>query len=265
MTILLSLLFFFTPLIFTSANSELFELPKMYFVYALTIIIVAAHLIAVIQKQVPLFKKTALDIPLFLFLLSQVVSTFLSIDAHTSIFGYYSRLNGGLLSLTCYLTLYWSIVPHLTDKLKNNLIQTSLVSGLFVSIYGIAQHLGIDKNWWVQDVQSRVFSTLGQPNWLAAYLCILLPISLHQFLNSSRSLQKIYYFFITSSFYTCLLFTKSKSGIAAAIVSLGIYFIYHFFQKNISLKNLFVYFTFFIFLTLTFNNPIKDLFFPSPP
>lgn len=261
MTILLNLLFFFTPLIFTSANSELFELPKMYFVYGSTIIIVATHIIAAIQKQVPLFKKTILDIPLFLFLLSQIISTFLSIDIHTSIFGYYSRLNGGLLSTVCYLILYWSLVPHLTNNLKNNLIRISLLSGLFVSIYGIAQHFGIDKNWWIQDVQSRVFSTLGQPNWLAAYLCILLPISFHQFLNSKSKLHSVFYFLLSTVYYLSLLFTKSKSGIVAAIISIGIYFIFSFVKKNISPKFLILNSSFLILLTLLINNPVKDYFF----
>ncbi|MBL7078659.1 O-antigen ligase family protein, partial [Candidatus Shapirobacteria bacterium] len=74
---------------------------------------------------------------------------------------------------------------------------------------------GIDKNVWVQDVQNRVFSTLGQPNWLAAYLNILLMIVLGKIAIHCSST----YLFIHLSnylllfvFYLCLLFTKSRSG-----------------------------------------------------
>ena len=253
---------FLTPLIFTQSNSELFELPKMYFVYLLTILIATFHLINVIQKQVPLIKKTFLNIPLALFLLSQIISTVYSIDPHTSFFGYYSRLNGGLLSLICYVVLYWILSVYIDSNFKKLIIKFSLLSGFLVSIYGIAQHFGIDKNWWVQDVQSRVFSTLGQPNWLAAYLCILIPFSIHQFLNSSRLIHKLYFILLTSSFYLSLLFTKSKSGIIACLISIAIYFIIQFLKDKNSHKLLILNFSLLIILTILINNPIKDQIFP---
>ncbi len=264
-------LFFFTPLIFTSFNSELFELPKMYFVYGLTTILLSLHLINYFRGRVSLFKRTILDIPLLLFLISQTISTFISVDPHTSIFGYYSRLNGGLLSVISYVLLYFILVVYLDDKFKNHLINLFLFSGFLISGFGIAEHFGIDKNMWVQDVQSRVFSTLGQPNWLAAYLCILLPFSLDLFLVNFKNKKNILaalYASASVSFYLCLLFTKSKSGIIAAIISLFVFFVLYLFKsfKDKSLKsNLKPIIPLFIIITLIsvlFNNPIKDRIFP---
>ena len=184
-------LFFITPLIFTSATSELFEIPKMFFVYFITLLILFFHLFNWLQGKTPLYTKNKLIFPLFLFFIFQLISTFLSVDVHTSIFGYYSRLNGGLLSLISYSLLFIILPLYLTPKFKDKIISISLISGFLVSSFGILEHFGIDKNLWVQDVQSRVFSTLGQPNWLAAYLCILLPLSLNQALkNKNNSLKK---------------------------------------------------------------------------
>ncbi len=259
-------LFFLTPLIFTQSNSELFELPKMYFVYLLTTLTTTFHLINVFQKQAPLRKKTFLDIPILLFFISQVISTYYSIDTHTSFFGYYSRLNGGLLSLICYLILFFILSVYIDFDFKNKIINFSLFSAFLVSIYAIAQHFGIDKNLWVQDVQSRVFSTFGQPNWLAAYLCILIPFSIFKFFNSKTLLHRSYFLILTSSFYISILFTKSKSGIIACIISLILHFIIYFFQnlKNkSSLKKIFIFTLIFILLTFTINNPIKDYLFPQ--
>ncbi|MFA6368762.1 MAG: hypothetical protein WCX20_00080, partial [Candidatus Shapirobacteria bacterium] len=226
-------LFLFTPIFFTQSNSELFELPKMYLVYLLTILITTFHLINYFYKQVPLYKKTFLNIPLLIFLLSQVISTFYSIDPHTSFFGYPSRLNGGLLSLISYSLLYWILSVYLDQDFKKRVINTFLLSGFLVSVYGIAQHFGIDKNWWVQDVQSRIFSTLGQPNWLAAYLCILLPFSLYKILNSkTKSINFIVGNLSLVIFFITLLFTKSKSGIIACLISLAIYFIFNFIKTK---------------------------------
>lgn len=258
-------LFLFTPLLFTFFNSELFELPKMYFVYLITIIIVTLHLINWIRNQTPLFQKSFLDIPLILFLISQIICTFNSIDIHTSIYGYYSRLNGGLLSIISYLLLYWTLIPYLDDKFKSKIINFFLFSGFLVAIFGILEHFGIDKNLWVQDVQSRVFSTLGQPNWLAAYLVILLPFSLYKFLESKIFIYKTYFLFLTCCFYLGLLFTKSKSGIIAGLISLAIFFIFNFFQNKKYRQPLIIVFSLLIIFSLLINSPIKDkIFFTQP-
>lgn len=255
------LLLFFTPIIFTSFNSELFELPKTYFVLVLTIIIFFLHLINHLQNNVPLFRRSFMDIPFILFLLSQVISTITSIDPHTSFFGYYSRMNGGLLSTLSYLTLYWVLNVYLTDSLINKLIHTALISGLIVSIYGILEHFGIDKHLWVQDVQNRVFSTLGQPNWLAAYLCILIPFSVSKFLNSKTRLHIFFYSLLSTLYFLCLLFTKSKSGILAAIISLGSYLLIATLNKVKRPKAISLILVFILF-SITITNPVKDQIFP---
>lgn len=265
MKLLYLILFLFTPLIFTSFNSELFELPKMYFVYSLTILILGLHLIKWVRHLSPLYQKNSLLLPFLLFLSSQIVSTLISVDPYTSIFGYYSRLNGGLLSLISYFLLSQILIIYLDPKFRPRLITASLISGFLVSAYGLAQHLGIDKHLWVQDVQNRVFSTLGQPNWLAAYLCILLPFSVDRFLNSETKLSSTIYYLLSTIYFLCLLFTKSQSGILAAIISLGIYFIFLFFQSRNLFFNLKSYILILIItvLSLAINNPIQNKLLPS--
>jgi O-antigen ligase len=93
-------------------------------------------------------------------------------------------------------------------------IHMILISAIFVSIYGILERFGIDKNIWVQDVQKRVFSTLGQPNWLAAWLTALIPIT-WAFIISKGQKYKHYQGLlgIFSIFFLALLYTRSRSGI----------------------------------------------------
>jgi len=172
----------------------------------MTTIILFTHLYNYAHAKVSLFRKTNLTIPLLLFIFSQILSTFFSIDRHTSIFGYYSRLNGGLLSTISYSLLYFILCIYITPKLQKQIIKFILISGSLVATWGILEHFGIDKHYWIQDVQNRVFSTLGQPNWLAAYLNILIPFSF----NSPLAIL----------FFICLIFTKSKSGIIACLLIL---------------------------------------------
>ncbi len=257
------LLFFATPLIFTFFNSELFELPKMHFVYLITIIITCLHLVNWLLGNIRLYQKNIFNLPLLLFLISQIICTFTSIDIYTSLYGYTSRLNGGLLSVISFCSLFWCLTPYLDEKFKQKIIDFSLIAGISVSIYGILEHFGIDQHLWVQDVQSRVFSTLGQPNWLAAYLCILLPFSTHKFLESKNKLSTTYYLLLTTSCYLTLLFTQSKSGIIAGIISISIFFLINFIKNNSSRKLLIINYSLLIVLSLLITNPIKDKIFPQ--
>jgi putative inorganic carbon (hco3(-)) transporter len=187
--ILFILLFTITPFLFTSINSELFEFNKMIFVYLLTIVITFFWITRMILEKQIIFRKTILTFPLIIFYCSQSVSTIFSHDLYMSLFGYYSRFNQGLFALTAYLILYFAFTSNINfynfheNKFVKKLLFFILFSAILVSIYGICQHFGIDYFHWVQDVKNRVFSTLGQPNWLGAYLSIILMIAFGIYLS----------------------------------------------------------------------------------
>ena len=183
-----------------------------------------------------IFKRTILDLPLVIFLSSQFLSTIISIDSRTSLFGYYSRFHGGLFSTVCYSLLFWGLVSNIDKNKAFKLLKISLFSGLLVSSYAILQRLGIDKNIWVQDVQNRVFSTLGQPNWLAAWIVAIIPLTwsfgIVNFKVSESKQSKIpkiqilkffLWLAVSSIFFVTLLFTKSRSGILGFVVSVTIF------------------------------------------
>lgn len=187
----------------------------MMLTYGLTAIMIGAFLIkSVVQGKIEI-QRTPFDIPLLLFLLSQVLSTIFSIDRHTSLFGYYSRFHGGLFSTLSYIALFYIVVSEFKKDISfiYKCIWVTLVSGFLVSLYGILQRLGIDKTIWVQDVQNRVFSSLGQPNWLSAYLAVLILITLAFFLKE-KTYKKFIFIILTIIFYTVSIFTKSRSGFA---------------------------------------------------
>lgn len=224
-------LFFFTPLVMWPFTSEIFEFNKIVFVYLMTTLITSTWIIKSIQAQKFIFKKTTLDIPLLIFLTSQTISTILSIDPITSVFGYYSRFNGGLLSTICFSLLYWAFVSNLNKMQSNKLINFAIIpSALIVSIYGILEHFGIDKHIWVQDVQSRVFSTLGQPNWLAAFVLALMPI-IFSFKFTIYNKFPITNYLISVIFFLTLLFTKSRSGLVGFMIANIIYWSFVLFKN----------------------------------
>jgi putative inorganic carbon (hco3(-)) transporter len=222
------LLFILVPLILTPWNYELFEYNKMVVTYGLTVIILGAWLIQMLSDREVRIAKTPLDIPLAIFVISQLVSALFSMDPHVSWFGYYSRFNGGMWSIFSYVILYYAFVTHFSGKIIGpikKILNTIVAIAALVALYGVAEHFGIDKNLWVQDVQSRVFSTLGQPNWLAAFLAAVLPISLYFFVsNASRTttMQVIKHIFgaLTAIlFFLVILYTRSRSGLLGLAVA----------------------------------------------
>jgi len=227
-------LFFVTPLLLWPYTSEVFEFNKMIFVYAMTIVIGSAWAVRSIQEKRFEFARTPLDLPILLFLSSQIASTIFSIDHHTSLWGYYSRFHGGLASTLCYILLFYALVTHFSGQTKaiKNLIYSILATATLTALYAILERMGIDKNIWVQDVQNRVFSTLGQPNWLSAYLIALLPLSLFGLINSKNIYPRFLYGFLSFLFLTAILFTRSQSGIGATAIILVLFAIIASIQKK---------------------------------
>ncbi len=274
------LLFIAVPLIFLSTTSELFEFNKIIVTYIFATIIGGAWLARMIAEKRWIFRPTLLDIPLLIFLASQLLSLLFSIDMHTSWYGYYSRWNGGVLTLLTYAFLYWAFVSNVTQKAIPTLIKCLLTTAGAVAIYAALEHFGhspsclftrgsFGVDCWVQDVQNRVFATIGQPNWLAAYLVALIWLPISAVISKfdppagGRNSKQIFNLLIFIILFATVLFTKSRSGLLAlgvsAIFYWGIYLIRLGKLEIRSIRNLLIFVTVTVTLTVLFPNPIRDL------
>ncbi len=246
------LLFLLTPLIFSPTTSELFEFNKMLFIYTVAATISFLWIVRMVIAKRVIFKTTPIDIPIGLYVAGLIASTIFSIDRHTSIFGYYGRFNGGLLSIIAYLVLYWGFVSNVGRKYVERILQVSIISSLIVILWGFPGHFGADmtcfvfapqggfsNSCWTAQFQPsiRMFSTLGQPNWLGAYLAIHFFIALYFYLKSIHvesakesilvSIKKnlsskttLFYFTYLIFNFVGLLFTRSRSAALASAISL---------------------------------------------
>lgn len=231
--ILFHLLVIITPFFFTWVNEELFEVPKMLLTYGFTIIITALWLVRMVIEKRFILRKTSFDWPLLIFFLSQLAATLFSIHVRTSIFGYYTRFHGGLLSTITYITLFYAFVNNVKRAELKSFWLSGLTTAFLISIYGILEHFGhslscslitgqFDVACWVQDVQIRVYATFGQPNWLAAYLITLLPLAMILAQQVKKGWLKILLSLNSLSLFIGLLYTRSRSGIAGFFLSLVI-------------------------------------------
>ena len=203
----------------------------MLLVYLATVVILVAWLLKSINEGSFTIKRTPLDIPIALFLGANVLSTIFSIDRQTSTFGYYSRWNGGLLSTISYIVLYYALVTFFNKEKLFRLLKILLASSLFVSIYGIAQHhvtikhtnifwKGIDEGYWAVDSQVRSFSTMGQANWLAAFLLMVTPFAFFFLKISKKIYEQFYYTILLILIFIAFTFTYSRGGTVGFIVML---------------------------------------------
>ncbi len=256
------LLFFLVPIILWPYSYELFEFNKIITIYIFTILITFTWISKSILEKKIIFRRTILDIPLLIFLVTQILSTLVSVDIRTSIFGYYSRFNGGLLSLISFSLLYWAFVSNIKYKESINLIKTLITSLILVCVYGILEHFGIDKDIWVQDVSERVFSTLGQPNWLAAFVVAVIPLTYTFILKNKK--QKLLMEIVSVIFFLTLLYTKSRSGFlgfsfASLIFWIGIFLITSFNKDKSQNKKMLK-----IFLIINLTFLVINLFVKTP-
>lgn len=164
------------------------------------------------------------------------LSTLFSIDKHLSVFGYYTRLNGSLITTVCYLIIFFIVSTVITKKEAIEGIKFLVLSALFVSLWGIPGHFGYDPNCyiltnkftatcWREEFRPtlRIFSTFGQPNWLGAFLTMSIPLAL-SIVFTTKGFQKIFFLFSSQVILLGLIFTNSRSSFLSLIISLFIFF-----------------------------------------
>ena len=206
-----SILLFFTPLIFVGNTNELFEFPKMLFVFFFGLFIICYFLSDVLIRPVKL-KYPSRRISFFLLLV--FISTLVSSHFYTSLVGYYTRFNGGFLSYIVFFGLYFVGINKLNRDDFERVFKISLFSIIPVGLFGLSQYFG---------GETRVYSTFGQPNWLAQYLSMTLPSVIYILLTDDSRNFKIWFGVYVVGFYS-LWATYSMSGILGFLVALLILF-----------------------------------------
>ncbi len=247
-----------------SSTSELFEFNKMLFIYFGALAVFFVWLLKMYSQKRFFLTRTIVDIPVLAFLASQTLSTIFSIDRHTSLFGYYGRFNGGLLSTLAYLVLFYGFVTLFDKSYQEKLLKWSLFSSFLVILWGLPGRFGHDlscllytgqfnNTCWTDQFRpaERMFSTLGQPNWLGAYLAINFFIGLYFFFKSTHPERQgeshtnwilnlaqdgkrrfyVFGFYLLVNF-SGILFSRSRSALLAVSVGIILFFILSYLTKQ---------------------------------
>lgn len=223
------------------------------------------------------FKKYYL-IPL-IFIVGLGLTQFFSINQSQSFFGSYDR-QAGYLSYLFYVLWLFLLVFNLKtidNHSENNSNKESLeikinhifviasLSGFLVALYGILQSLGIDFLTWPEDplFTRRAFSTFGQPNFLASWLLLVIPLSAYLIFKNKKTLLKFFYSLICFAEIICLFLTSSRGALVALFVS-GLFLIIYFFKyakikrkTKLFIGAIILAFSFLSLLIFGLNNPAR--------
>jgi putative inorganic carbon (hco3(-)) transporter len=198
-------LFFITPIIISSSTSEMFEIPKMFLVYIIATVIVAVsiiHLLLFGDRDITIKR---IHLLYGFFIITQIVSLLFSIDRNVSWYGYYGRFNGGMLSVIVFGILFFVGSIWLNSVDIKKIVIFSITASLVVMLLGLpGRFIGVDtmcilfrsdfsNDCWTDEFRpaERMFSTLGQPNWLGAYFAIHTCLGLYLLFQSKGSLSHL--------------------------------------------------------------------------
>jgi len=115
-----------------------------------------------------------------------LLATLTSIAPRLSFWGSYQRLQGTYTTLS-YIVIFLSTAWHLrSPEQVQRLITAILITSWPVCLFGLAQQFGLDPLVWMGEERPGIFSTLGHPLYLAAYLMMVIPLTAEQLLRSVK-------------------------------------------------------------------------------
>ena len=190
-------------------------------------LIVIAWLVSWITRGFP-FPRTRLDLAWLLFVLAQLLATALSTDPRR-----------GMTSLTlltlCWLAFYVAVDLLRHYRLEDLLVSTLLLLGVLIGALGVIQLLNWYHSWWeiggwehiLPPATVRVQAIVPHPNFLAAYLNVMLPFGVAVWIKTKDLLARVALAVWMAVMLALLLATSSRGswiGAAAAMATLALLF-----------------------------------------
>lgn len=226
------------PLIVVPQAHLTFALPKIAALYAFTILCVLAFFIDAIKNKKISFPKFSKKFHIFLglYLLSLIISTTLALQPHTAIFGSYERQQG-LISFISYIAIFLLTISAFGENKKDTprkiftFVEWICLISFFIAALGILQYFlpGLLSNYSTDILDGRVIvGTMGNPNFLAAYLLITLPLFFILQKYSTRKIIKTFWIIAMAISLAAIFLTATRS----ALVALFVGFIFYAIIKN---------------------------------
>jgi len=156
-------------------------------------------------------------------------------------FGNMEKFHGWYLYLS--LLMLWIILSTSTHKENKRYLTISILSSGLVCLYAFFQYRGMDPLATAYSTRldlTRVFSTLWNPNYLAGYVLMLLPLVEEKVFSKGAKKDRLWYGILLGWLILCLIGTKSLIGIAVFIGYLSYILLYKYLPLKQTTRHIFL-------------------------
>jgi O-antigen ligase len=170
--------------------------------------------------------STPMDLPIMTLILLAAVSTIFSKDRLTSIWAMCLLIN--------YIVLFYLVLHVIRSRAEFRRLSYLILSiGLFLSVYGVLKLFGNNPfPWWeYEDLPQyvhRMTATYGNPNHLAGYMEMAIPLSLGLLLTGLSSVKRHVVQLATMILFVPLIFSHARGGwigLAAGLSAMAFFLI----------------------------------------
>jgi len=203
----------------------------------ITVLLLAcAAIINIRCDKEALFRKTALDKPILLFLLICLFSFLNTKYFYGSIMEFLRIIN--------LILLFYIVVIHINEERRiKRLLNIILLSSTAIAMFGILQYLGVmPKDWW--DRYNFLSATYVNHNHFAGYMELAMPLSIGMFLSEKEPGKKALYLYSFLALSLALALSMSRGAWFSIVIAMIFMFVMIYRKK----KGFFAFFLFFVFL-----------------
>jgi tetratricopeptide (TPR) repeat protein/O-antigen ligase len=212
-----------TPLIFLSQTTEFYEIPKFIFIVVLTTILLGLWIFSWIVKGKIVITRTPLDIPLIIFLVVVLISTYFSSSQYVALIGDFPRVNGSAASWIFYILLYFVTVSHLRDLAKIKMFLNVLYgSAVIVAVVTFLSffHVFLPFDF----AQSVNFTPTGSSFATAGFLLLMLPLPLLSIINPNKFMPLPLAIVLATLFGVTVALISSVPSLVALLITFALCF-----------------------------------------
>ncbi len=225
------------PLFFNVFSDRVFEPDKLTLLRSIALVMAVAWVIKIVEdgswKVGESWKLGApLVLPTLFFVVVYVLATIASVTPRISLLGSYQRLQGTYTTLSYIVIFFLALQGLRTREQVERLVTVAILVSLPISLYGILQHYGRDPLPWAADVTGRVASNMGNSIFVAAYLIMVVPLTLARVVESfsailtdekntpSNMVLATCYVFILAAQLICIFFSQSRGPLLGLLAGL---------------------------------------------
>ncbi len=168
------------PLFFNMYSRRNFEADKLLLLRSIATVMAVAWIAKWIEQRLALrsLLRSGPALPLLALVAACLLTTLTSITPRVSFFGSYTRLQG-TYTVLAYVVIAALLAHGLrTRRQVGRLVKTLILSSFPVALYAVLQRCGFDPLWEQLTPDGRVFSSMGNPIYLAAYLAMAFCLTL---------------------------------------------------------------------------------------